>query len=212
MLSSIPARRSPSAGRHAFTLVEVLVSLAVLMMIFVMLMQFFAMVDRAWRTAAADPFAEAENAFEVVTSNLAGATLEGYPDYADASGAFRSSVSGNTTGFVPDHLARRSDLAFVCGPAAGPGGLLAASGRTATGDAVFCLAPRGETQTLARAGMDRLLNALGYFPAAPLSPVALAAQASAPTLRNAANLRHDGVGAVDRPSHRQRHSLAGAGG
>ena len=49
-----------------------------------------------------------------VTQNLAAATLEPYQDYADSSGPFRTNAA-----FVPDHLARRSDLDFVCGPGNG---------------------------------------------------------------------------------------------
>jgi len=115
-------------------------------------MDFMTEVDQAWKSAAADPFAEAQNAFETVAQNLASATLEPYQDYADANGDFRTNAA-----FVPDHLARRSDLDFVCGPGAG------ASGRTTTGSGVFFLAPNGYTQTDAHTGMEHLLNAMGYF-------------------------------------------------
>jgi uncharacterized protein (TIGR02599 family) len=141
-------------------LLELLVTLTVLLIIFVALLQFVGDVDRVWKSAAEDPFAEAENAFEVVAKNLSSATLETYRDYADASGAFRTSP---TSPFVPDHLARRSDLDFVCAPGAGSSGLLTASGRTTTGSAVFFVVPHGYTQTYAHDGMEHLLNALGYF-------------------------------------------------
>jgi len=135
-----------------FTLLEVLITLALLLVILVVVMDFMTEVDQAWKSAAADPFAEAQNAFETVAQNLASATLEPYQDYADANGDFRTNAA-----FVPDHLARRSDLDFVCGPGAG------ASGRTTTGSGVFFLAPNGYTQTDAHTGMEHLLNAMGYF-------------------------------------------------
>ena len=150
---------SYSRQRHSgLTLVEVLVSLAVLFIIMVAVLQYMADIDQAWKSGATDPYAEAQNAFETVAQNLASATLEPYQDYADASGNFRTSSA-----FVPDHLARRSDLAFVCGPGAGANGLLAASQRTTSGSGVFFLAPQGSTQTYAHSGMDHLLNAMGYF-------------------------------------------------
>jgi uncharacterized protein (TIGR02599 family) len=147
--------RTRSSG---FTLLEVLISLAILLVILVAVIQFMADIDQAWKSAAADPFAEAQNAFETVAQNLAAATLAPYQDYADANGNFRTSAA-----FVPDHLARRSDLDFVCGPGAGTNGLLAASGLTTTGSSVFFLAPNGYTQTYAHTGMERLLNAMGYL-------------------------------------------------
>jgi uncharacterized protein (TIGR02599 family) len=147
--------RTHSGG---FTLLEVLISLAILLVILVAVMQFMTDVDQAWKSAAADPFAEAQNAFETVAQNLAAATLAPYQDYANANGNFRTHAA-----FVPDHLARRSDLDFVCGPGAGANGLLTASGLTTTGSSVFFLAPNGYTQTYAHTGMERLLNAMGYL-------------------------------------------------
>ena len=114
--------------------------------------------DRAWKTGASDPYAAAQDAFETVAAHLADATLETYEDYADAGGNFPTNSA-----FVADHLARRSDLAFVCGPATGAGGLLASSQRTTAGSAVFLAATEGVTQSYANQGLDRLLNDVGYF-------------------------------------------------
>jgi uncharacterized protein (TIGR02599 family) len=150
-----------SFTRHrnsGLTLLEVLVTLAILLVILVAVVQFMASVDQAWKSAATDPFAEAQNAFETVAKNLASATLAPYQDYADSSGAFRTNAA-----FVPDHLARRSDLDFVCVPGAGANGLPTMTGRTTSGSAIFFLAPTGYTQTYAHAGMEHLLNAMGYF-------------------------------------------------
>jgi uncharacterized protein (TIGR02599 family) len=151
----LPPRRLPN---HAFTLLEVLLTLAILLVIMVAVMEFMTEVDQAWKSAAADPFAEAQDAFEAVAKNLASATLAPYQDYADSSGAFRTNAA-----FVPNHPARRSDLDFVCGLTAGANGLLTASGRTTTGSGVFFLAPNGYTQTYAHQGMQHLLNAIGYL-------------------------------------------------
>ena len=150
-MPSFSRRRRPSG----FTLLEVLASLAIFLIIFIALVDFMGGIDQAWKSGATDPFAEAQEAFETVCGNLSAATLAPYQDYADNTGAFRTGA-----GFVPDHVARRSDLAFVCGPATG---LLAGSGRTTTGTGVFFLVAAGYTQTDAHAGLDCLLNASGYF-------------------------------------------------
>jgi uncharacterized protein (TIGR02599 family) len=151
-------KSSHGRGRGGFTLLEVLVTLALIFVVLVVLFGFTADVDRLWKTTATDPFVEAESAFENVAAHLAGATLEPYQDYADVTGAFRTASS--PAAFTPDHPARRSDLAFACGPGAA---WLAGSGRTTAGDGVFFVAPQGYTQTDAHLGLDQLLNALGYF-------------------------------------------------
>jgi uncharacterized protein (TIGR02599 family) len=152
------SRRRPEARRGGFTLLEVLITLALIAIVLVVLFEFTAYVDRVWKTTATDPFVEAESAFESVAAHLAGATLEPYQDYADVTGAFRTASSPSS--FAPDHAARRSDLAFACGPGAI---WLAGSGRTTAGDGVFFVAPQGYTQTDAHLGLGQLLNALGYF-------------------------------------------------
>ena len=154
MRSFLRLNRSP----RGFTVVEVLVTLVIVLIVSVTLAEFMTSIDSVWKSAAADPFAEAQQAFDTVAHHLAVATLAPYQDYADNTGAFRTSAA-----FVPDHIARRSDLAFVCGLSAGANGLLAASGRTTIGDAVFFLEPAGYTQTDAHAGLEHLLNAIGYF-------------------------------------------------
>jgi uncharacterized protein (TIGR02599 family) len=153
----MPSCSRPKTKR-AFTIVELLVAVTILLLILVTVVQFSGAIDHAWKSNATDPFAEAQDAFDIVARNLANATLEPYSDYADTTGAFRTSAS-----FVPDHLARRSDLAFVCGPASGTSGLLASTQRTTTGSAIFFLAPQGVTQTDPHSGLEYLLNAMGYF-------------------------------------------------
>jgi len=140
---------------RSFTLLEVLVTVALLTVILIALVQAMDSADRGWKAGAGDPFAAAQDAFETVSARLADATLETYTDYADAGGNFPTNAA-----FVADHLARRSDLAFACGPAAS---LLATSHRTTAGDAVFFTATEGLTQTYANQGLDRLLNDMGYF-------------------------------------------------
>lgn len=152
-------RRSNNARRRraGFTFLEVFATLTVLLLVFVALAQFMGSIDKSWRAAASDPFVEAATAFAIVTQRLEVATLEPYRDYADTSGAFRTNPEAP---FTPDHLARRSDLAFVCGPGAN---LLGATGRITAGSGVFFAGPAGRTQLYAQMGLDHLFNALGYF-------------------------------------------------
>jgi uncharacterized protein (TIGR02599 family) len=152
-----PERSAASGRRRAFTLLELLVTLAVLALILVGLMTVLNIADQCFRSAAQDPFADAAEAFDSVCDRISQATLAGYQDYVDANGAFRP--AGSTT-FVPDHVTRRSDLAFVTAPC---GDLLAATFPHASGDAIFFVAPAGITQTCSHQGVGSLLNALGYF-------------------------------------------------
>jgi uncharacterized protein (TIGR02599 family) len=152
--------RRNNRARAGFTLLEVFATLVVLMLAMTALAEFMTSVDRAWQSSATDPFADADAAFETVTQNLAVATLEPYEDYADVSGAFHTVASA---AFAPDHLARRSDLAFVCGPSGGTNGLLASSGHATVTTAVFFAEPAGQTQLYAQSGLGHLFNALGYF-------------------------------------------------
>ena len=143
-----------------FTLIELLVTLVILSLILVILLEFLTSVEHTWRTTATDPFAEASAAFENMASRLSNATLDPYLDYADSNGAFRTATANS---FVPDHLARQSDLAFVCGAEGGTSGWMTGTGRVTAGDCVFFLSPAGYTQTDAHDGLERLLNAEGYF-------------------------------------------------
>ena len=152
--------RAKPRARASFTLLEALATLLILGLIMAALTHFMTSVDRSWKSAATDPFAEAEEAFETIAQNLSMATLEPYQDYADNTGAFRASP---TAAFTSYQTARRSDLDFVCGPSAGTGGLLVSTGRVTAGSGIFFVGPGGLTQTMAQTGMGHLFNALGYF-------------------------------------------------
>lgn len=139
---------------------EVLVAFVIAMAIMVAVFEMVSGIEHSWRTVATGPFQEAEHAFTVVTENLADATLEPYQDYANATGSFNVTGTGS---FTADHLARRSDLAFVCGPCASTDGLLTSSGRNVAGCGVFFTTHRGYTTGETGTGMEQLLNAMGYF-------------------------------------------------
>jgi uncharacterized protein (TIGR02599 family) len=159
MRTFFPRRRRSKgvgrAGRSGVTLIELLVSLIILLLVLATMLEFLSNVEQLWKTSAVDPFAEAQEAFETIVDQVSAATLAPYQDYADSTGAFRTATTGS---FVPDHLARRSDLAFACGL-----DWLAGTGVITAGDSLFFIAPHGYTQTEAHLGLERLLNALGFF-------------------------------------------------
>ena len=146
-------------GRTAFTLVELMVSMAIITLLMLLLVTITDATRKTWvsTTARAEQFRGARTGFEAITRRLSQATLNTYWDYFDASGNARSPA--NASGFVPARYARQSELRFISGPAASlglPG--------TCPGHAVFFQAPLGfvaDTTTFSR--MENLLNTWGYF-------------------------------------------------
>jgi uncharacterized protein (TIGR02599 family) len=133
--------------RTAFTLVELLVSTAVISIIILMMVTVAGQASDIWRNSASkiEQFREARNAFESMTTRLAQATLNTYWAY------------NNPTS--PTRYERRSDLRFISGPAET---LLGGAGTHPT-HAVFFQAPLGLTDTAAFQSFGNTLNTLGYF-------------------------------------------------
>jgi uncharacterized protein (TIGR02599 family) len=133
----------------AFTLVEVLVSSAIVVVMVGFLLTVTDQTARIWTSTAAkvEQFREARSGFERVTTRLAQATLNTYWDYDSAT--------------APTRYERRSELRFVADSATS---LLGTSGTTTRiTHAVFFNAPMGFTATDADRGLANALNALGYF-------------------------------------------------
>ena len=157
----------------AFTLIEMLVSMAVLSMIMLLLFGTITHSTTLWTktTGKVQAFQAARAAFESMTRNLSQATLQNYYGYADSSGnpvplinpSFKMSSSGNATrARVPTKYLRASELHFVCGPAPA---LLTQAGITgidASGDAVFFQAPIGFSDGSYQT-QPSLLNVCGYY-------------------------------------------------
>jgi uncharacterized protein (TIGR02599 family) len=133
--------------RFGFTLVELLVSTAVLSMIIVMMVTLTGQASTIWRDSASkvEQFREARNAFESMTTRLAQATLNTYWAYNDPTN--------------PTRYERRADLRFISGPAET---LLGAGGAHPT-HAVFFQAPLGFTDNPSFRSFENTLNTLGYF-------------------------------------------------
>ncbi|MDX2081881.1 MAG: prepilin-type N-terminal cleavage/methylation domain-containing protein [Terrimicrobiaceae bacterium] len=153
--------RAKRSGQRGFTLVELLVATAVLLVVMLVLLQLTGGVGQIWRASSGkiSAFQNARSAFAVIHRSLARATLNTYNDYVDATGAART--ASNTSAFVPDRFARASELHFLSGPAAEivPG----ANGLQNPGHAVFFQAPLGETDEANLRTLNRTLNSLGFY-------------------------------------------------
>ena len=89
---------------RAFTLIEVMVSTAVIGMLVLILATITNETSLIWRrtTAKAEQFREVRAAFEHMTTTLGQATLNTYYAYDDPD--------------APRRYERRSELRFICGP------------------------------------------------------------------------------------------------
>lgn len=153
MNSSISVR---SCRRDAFTLVELLVSVAVIAVLMLVLTQVLSGTQKAWGHAKArtEEFREARAVFEAIAARLSQATLNSYLGYK------MDATSGQ-----PLLYQRQSELHFVCGPSA----TLLGAQQPCSGHAVFFQAPLGESLqsstsgTVSPEGLENLLNGWGWY-------------------------------------------------
>lgn len=148
-------------GRTAFTLVELMVSVAIIALLMLLMVTITDATRKTWvtTTARAEQFRGARAGFESMTRRLSQATLNTYWDYFDASGNARSPANAAT--FVPARYARQSELRFVCGQAAAL--LPSPQSSSCPTHAVFFQAPLGYVNDANYSRMENLLNTWGYF-------------------------------------------------
>lgn len=161
-MKTTPLSRSASRRGAAFTLVEIMVSLAVLTILLLISAQVIGQVQSTWSASNArvSQFKEARTAFDIMTRNISQATLNTYIDYnnnylANPAGALAAAGAG------PTQYLRKSELHFRCGPAATL--ITGADGSKNPGHAIFFQAPLGVSNDPSLVGLDRLLCARGYF-------------------------------------------------
>lgn len=145
--------------RRGFTLVEIMVSTAVLAMIMVAMLTALNAVQRTFTFSRArvDQFREARQAFDLITRTLSQATLNPYWDYYYTE--TQSNVPPVAASGAPAAYVRQSELQFRIDDAAGTFGLTG-SPLERPGHAVFFQAPLGLTAN--GSSLGGLLNARGY--------------------------------------------------
>ena len=142
---------------QAFTLVELLVSTAVISALALILVSITGQTSSVWRNTAGkvEQFRESRDAFDTLTTRISQATLNTYWDYDSAT--------------LPTTYQRRSELRFVSGPSAvflgnGPNG-------SRVTHCLFFHALLGVVDNSQGAsgsnsgyqGLENLLNAWGYY-------------------------------------------------
>ena len=104
----------------AFTLVEVMVSTAIIGLIMLVLVAMTNQTSATWRstTEKIEKFQEARDGFEAMTRRLAQATLNTNWDYLDANGNPRPTTVNTTNynSFIPVAYGRTSSLRIISGP------------------------------------------------------------------------------------------------
>lgn len=143
-----------SGGRGGgFTLIEVLVSLAVLSLLMVFLFALVGRVTSVWRGAAdaIGQWQSARRGFETMTRQISQATLNTVWAYYDES--------GNLTTSDPKHYGRHSDLQFVSGPTSS----IIPTVTNTVSQGVFFQAPLGRARDNTLRGLPNLLNVCGFY-------------------------------------------------
>jgi len=146
--------------QRGFTLVEILVSMAILSILVLVCSNVVEQTQKTWvyTKSKADQFRGARRAFELITRNLSQATLNTYLDYyypETDSNQPPADVSTAPAGYVrQSELQFRNDKAWkLLGPDA--------SASANPGHATFFQAPLG--LSFKDVGLGSLLNARGYF-------------------------------------------------
>lgn len=142
----------------AFTLLELLVTMAVLSLFVVLLTTLTDSSFKLWRSTQSSivMFDSARSAYDSLTRRLAQATLNPYLDYYNRDWQRRDSSNANS--FVPAKYGRASDLHFLSAEAA------AILSGAQQGHGIFFFAPLGFTggnETFS--DLPNLLNAVGYY-------------------------------------------------
>ncbi len=158
--------KASSFNRRKFTgfsLIELLVSVAVLSLVMVLVFQMLEKTQITFKKArdSVSEYKDARNGFDAITRRLSQATLNTFWQ-----------VTNNTSG-VATKFERESDLHFVSGPTAAVMGPPPANAGERVTQCMFFQAPTGYTETISTnsntantlkyGNFSNLLNAWGYF-------------------------------------------------
>jgi len=162
-------------AKKAFTLVELMVSTAIIGLIMIVLVTMTNQTSQTWRstTEKIEKFQEARDGFESMTRRLAQATLNTNWDYlgtdvSDPNPSFpvprdKTVNSADFNSFVPFTYGRTSDLRIASGPMTGGKGTALATDKTRATHGIFFQAPFGTVSTPNYDIMNNLLNTWGYY-------------------------------------------------
>ncbi len=139
--------------QRGFTLVEMLVSMAIILLLLVFLTNMVTQTQNAWVFGSnkVEEFRGARDAFESVTRRLSQATLNTYWGYQ------YKSVGGVQT---PTQYIRESDLRFLSGSA---NDITLPTGVTRPFHSIFFQAPLGVVDDTSFEGLSNLVNTWGYY-------------------------------------------------
>ncbi len=168
------------SARSGVTLIEMLASMAILLILMTIIFSIIQITSQAWKTSAGatTSMQQARVAFERMTRNLSQATLNTYYSYYIAPGAT-----------APSYYMRQSELQFISGssPVNGSSFISGTVGDAAQiTHAVFFQAPLGvvnSSDSASYGNLNNLLNACGYFVAYcrdPLRPGFLSSMSNQP--------------------------------
>lgn len=164
-MKTTTAMPSPTTTRHrtvhAFTLVEMMVSISLLMLLMLVtisILNAVTAIDSRTR-AKVDTFREARAGFEVMTRRVSQAMLNTYWDYEFPNG---------NRSLPPRQYVRQSELHFISGPTklGGATALLPDAAMLSVTHGIFFQSPQGLTTgpaTNVSANLPNLLNSSGYF-------------------------------------------------
>jgi uncharacterized protein (TIGR02599 family) len=151
----------PKHRLHAFTLIEVALSMVILSIILLVSVQVLDQTQRAWKRGVTrvEQFREARMAFDSITDNLRQAILNTYQAYQYNTGKTPTIPTSKTQ--APTKYIRQSELQFVSGQA--PVLLPGAQASMLVTHTMFFQARLGLSARAGYEGLNRLLCGRGYF-------------------------------------------------
>lgn len=148
----------------AFTLVELLVSMSVLIVLLLLVTQVVGSVQSAWKQAHSkvSEFREARRAFDRLVNAVSQASLNNYLVYRYANNSDPLTPPSKTLNAQPSGYARFSELQFVCGRSSSTADptLTGLPEDISPGHAIFFQAPLGTTSGYR---LPTSLNGCGFF-------------------------------------------------
>ena len=158
--------RKRQASARGFTLVELLVSMAILAVIMLLVTQMIGATSKVWSKTSAkiDSFRQARLGFELLTTELKQATTNTYWDYFNAQGLTvgQYNATGNSAPFSPAAYGRQSELHFISGPEATTNIPYGTASTIPTAHGVFFTWEGGYSSTSTYSSLNSLLNGTGF--------------------------------------------------